>query len=110
MYNKVRIVENGIVYPNDPYLYYVGRWNNNNITQWAGSGFKFDFSGTSFTFVSGEKSYPLVEIGYSIDYQEMQYKILLLVKMLLLVILKTQTIISKCTLPMFNIVSFKWIK
>ncbi|KAG4091710.1 hypothetical protein H8356DRAFT_1707192 [Neocallimastix lanati (nom. inval.)] len=71
---NVRIVENGIVYPNDPYLYYVGRWNNNNITQWAGSGFKFDFSGTSFTFVSGEKSYPLVEIGYSIDYQEMQYK------------------------------------
>ncbi|OUM60381.1 hypothetical protein PIROE2DRAFT_63174 [Piromyces sp. E2] len=70
---NVRTVEDGIIYPNDPYLYFVGRWDADYVAQWAGCGFKLDFTGTSLKFVSGERSQSPIAIAYSLDYQTLQY-------------------------------------
>ncbi|OUM62661.1 hypothetical protein PIROE2DRAFT_27041, partial [Piromyces sp. E2] len=53
---------------------YVGRWNSENISQWAGCGLKFDFSGTSLSLVAGNRTQSLMTIGYSIDYQPLIVK------------------------------------
>lgn len=69
----VEVIEDGIVMPDSPYIYYVGRWDDEYFAQWANSGFKIDFSGTSFKLVTGGKSCDIITSGYSLDYGDIVY-------------------------------------